>query len=811
MHIVESLPSRTGIVLVLFLVLWGTTTGSAAPSFPDIRDDQWAHDAVATLAAKGLIEGYADGTFKGDRAMSRWEMAVLVGRLMARFEADHALLASKEDREMVAALVSKVRDKLDTVGMRAVGLEDRLADLDRRVTELERFRVEGDVVSRFNHGYVYNTGKGGTTWGADVGTVNGLNFYRGHKLGTIDLLNGRPFINGEGLSTRARVGIKMNLSEDVRAGLRLAGYSSVGSPYVDSYWGVPAPYLSNPFAADARSTPQGLNNQPWTRLSFDKFVMEHVPSGTHVTVGSVEDTRMDNFVLQRVPNPNIHGKSMARFQERVALDRTKAEVVTLRYYEDEETYLPFFGAQVSGKTRLLGDTTWEGMFSKLPFGANPTAGVGQPAPNSSSLPYLYSGCVAWNLGGRGAFKVNYLSVRDSVDSDGLLPNNGNYFFWTDPASVAGKAAVDQPMRGNTFISRQSQWTYGASLHYRFDPSCVRVVAEYAGSQYQPNANASYSANGTFWRMGAGWTDPSNTWRIDAEYLSTNPYYDPYQLYFMPLGNLALGGVPPGTPLAFAVVPLYYGGFPGSYVPFGYQLHDSGLYPNNRDGVRFSTEYRFPEGRGKIELRGARLVQNQPTTPQRDITGFIHGMRPGFIDTVFEPLNTNGLTVFETPRGVQSSLGGGVTYRFGKKLEVRAQYDDFRFSRSTTFDPATLTAKRNCVNLSYNVFQFGIDYPLTAKMLLHVGYNMVGMRGYHPALNAATYNPYTNSFMGANAGTTLVNVTQHAPFIGFNYDLSKSLQWNVEGRYIINSDHLTDSLSPESFAGPQVMSEVKLKF
>ena len=58
----------------------------AAPLFPDVPENHWARDAVATLAAKGIVEGYPDGTFKGDRAATRWEVAMVVARLLAKME-----------------------------------------------------------------------------------------------------------------------------------------------------------------------------------------------------------------------------------------------------------------------------------------------------------------------------------------------------------------------------------------------------------------------------------------------------------------------------------------------------------------------------------------------------------------------------------------------------------------------------------------------------------------------------------------------------------------------------------------------------
>ena len=58
----------------------------AAPLFPDVPENHWARDAVATLAAKGIVEGYPDGTFKGDRNATRWEVAMMVARLLGQME-----------------------------------------------------------------------------------------------------------------------------------------------------------------------------------------------------------------------------------------------------------------------------------------------------------------------------------------------------------------------------------------------------------------------------------------------------------------------------------------------------------------------------------------------------------------------------------------------------------------------------------------------------------------------------------------------------------------------------------------------------
>ncbi|MCD6310059.1 MAG: S-layer homology domain-containing protein [Candidatus Eremiobacteraeota bacterium] len=58
----------------------------AAPLFPDVSTEHRGRSTVVNLAAKGLLEGYPDGTFKGDRATIRWEMAMCVVRLPAKME-----------------------------------------------------------------------------------------------------------------------------------------------------------------------------------------------------------------------------------------------------------------------------------------------------------------------------------------------------------------------------------------------------------------------------------------------------------------------------------------------------------------------------------------------------------------------------------------------------------------------------------------------------------------------------------------------------------------------------------------------------
>ena len=66
---------------VLALVLLAPCVAQASPT-DDVPFDHWAYDAVQTLVDKGIIIGYPDGLFHGDRAMTRYEFAMAISRLL---------------------------------------------------------------------------------------------------------------------------------------------------------------------------------------------------------------------------------------------------------------------------------------------------------------------------------------------------------------------------------------------------------------------------------------------------------------------------------------------------------------------------------------------------------------------------------------------------------------------------------------------------------------------------------------------------------------------------------------------------------
>lgn len=105
-------------------------TASAANPFTDVSADDWAYQAVASLSDEGVIDGYPDGTFRGDKHVTRYEIAQIVARLMAK---EDTLNASQ--KETLAKLSSQYANELKDLGVRIAELEKKRGATDL-ITEL---------------------------------------------------------------------------------------------------------------------------------------------------------------------------------------------------------------------------------------------------------------------------------------------------------------------------------------------------------------------------------------------------------------------------------------------------------------------------------------------------------------------------------------------------------------------------------------------------------------------------------------------------------------------------------------------------
>ena len=141
---------KKSLVLAMAMALGVTASAYAANPFSDVPAGHWAYDSINKLAAAGVIEGYGDSTFGGDKLMTRYEMAQIVAKAMAK--------GANVDK-----LAAEFADELDNLGVRVANLEkkadnvkvtgelryhykDNGGDIDGYATELRsRIWVKGAI------------------------------------------------------------------------------------------------------------------------------------------------------------------------------------------------------------------------------------------------------------------------------------------------------------------------------------------------------------------------------------------------------------------------------------------------------------------------------------------------------------------------------------------------------------------------------------------------------------------------------------------------------------------------------------------
>ena len=124
---------KKSLVLAMAMALGVTASAYAANPFSDVPVGHWAYDAVNKLAAEGVVDGYPDGTYGGDKLMTRYEMAQIVAKAM-------------DKGANVDKLAAEFADELDSLGVRVANLEKKADNV--KVTGEIRYSyrdVDGDV------------------------------------------------------------------------------------------------------------------------------------------------------------------------------------------------------------------------------------------------------------------------------------------------------------------------------------------------------------------------------------------------------------------------------------------------------------------------------------------------------------------------------------------------------------------------------------------------------------------------------------------------------------------------------------------
>ncbi|WP_276874578.1 S-layer homology domain-containing protein [Dialister micraerophilus] len=112
------------LALAAVAALTAGVSAYAANPFSDVSTDHWAYQAVADLSAQGVVEGYPNGTFQGEKHITRYEVAQIVARLLAQESQLNA-----QQKATVEKLAAEYADELSNLGVRVSNLENKVGNV----------------------------------------------------------------------------------------------------------------------------------------------------------------------------------------------------------------------------------------------------------------------------------------------------------------------------------------------------------------------------------------------------------------------------------------------------------------------------------------------------------------------------------------------------------------------------------------------------------------------------------------------------------------------------------------------------------
>ncbi|MCK8816336.1 S-layer homology domain-containing protein [Natroniella sulfidigena] len=121
---------KTITALLTLAMLVTLTVPALANPFADVEGHHWAYDALNQVAETGIIEGYEDGTYRGEEELTRYQVAVLTARMLDEVEADN--------NELEAEVV-------EAINQLATEFDQELAAIDSRLTDVEVVTISGET------------------------------------------------------------------------------------------------------------------------------------------------------------------------------------------------------------------------------------------------------------------------------------------------------------------------------------------------------------------------------------------------------------------------------------------------------------------------------------------------------------------------------------------------------------------------------------------------------------------------------------------------------------------------------------------
>ncbi|AJQ29865.1 S-layer homology domain-containing protein [Pelosinus fermentans] len=109
------------LAAAMILGVAGTSFAAVVNPFSDVPAKHWSYGAVTKLAHDGILDGYGDGTFRGDKTISRYEMAIIVAKAMSKVDQ-----ADASNKVLIEKLSNEYASELDKLGARMTTVESKI-------------------------------------------------------------------------------------------------------------------------------------------------------------------------------------------------------------------------------------------------------------------------------------------------------------------------------------------------------------------------------------------------------------------------------------------------------------------------------------------------------------------------------------------------------------------------------------------------------------------------------------------------------------------------------------------------------------
>ena len=414
---------KKSLVLAMAMALGVTASAYAANPFSDVPAGHWAYDSINKLAAAGVIEGYGDATFGGDKLMTRYEMAQIVAKAMAK-GAD------------VDKLAAEFADELDNLGVRVANLEKKADNV--KVTGQIRYEYgdrdgsangDGWAVNRLRS-RLYVNGQINDDWSYTGRIQNDQNF--GDNTGNDTTKFNQAWVNGKlgGLTvTAGKTDLSLaggNLYEDTA---EYVGVSYGKDVQVKAYYGQPTDY-----GFDELYGASVAGNVGKLALSAGYDAFKDSLYAKNATTGVLEATGNNSNVKEGEDNAVWNVTAKYAFDKNVALSATylnsdldKKDIVMAKDVKDVDTdgYVVGLSYKGANKAQVGSWGAWANYYDQ---------GVGtwvaHVMKNGDNTAFLGEGFKGYNVGVNYTVAKNMVYNLDYFDLEGKETNMTNRVIWS---------------------------------------------------------------------------------------------------------------------------------------------------------------------------------------------------------------------------------------------------------------------------------------------------------------------------------------------------------------------------------------------